>query len=311
MTLHTETINDLIERQLDRWPEARQNFFRLGEARRKPLAMGALKGAAQLNPARIRSTAVATDPRSVAERPCFLCSGNRPPEQTTTEDFLPGWHLLVNPFPILPVHFTIASASHTPQNEIPLEMAAMAEQAPSLAFFFNGAKAGASAPDHLHVQAVLAEELPLLRLVAERHPASCGGFLPSTGFGLELPFHFVSAVVTPDLQGMLTLSKIPEICGLDTYGNPDKGLVNAFFWIGNEGYLRAVVVPRKAHRPACYYAEDDSRMLVSPGAIDMAGLVILPHEHDFDRITSDMMRQIYSETAYADSLPERIISILQ
>ena len=289
--LTTETINDLIEAQLAVWPEARTNFFRLQEAERKPLKLGDLDAAVQYNPARIRSTGAKVDPKSVAARPCFLCAENRPKEQFAV-GFGEGWQLLVNPFPILPVHFTVVSTEHRPQDEIPLEMASMAEKAPDLAFFFNGARAGASAPDHLHVQAVLSSELPLLRLAEKHHPASRGGFMKSEETGLDLPFSWISAVVTPDPEGMLTLATIPTICGTDPEtGKPDRGLVNAFFWMGREGLLRALVIPRRAHRPQCY-----PEMMISPGAIDMAGLLISPRKEDFDRLDADTAAQIYADT---------------
>lgn len=298
MTLDTEAINSLIETQLADWPMARDNFFRLRQTRRKPLPLGDLQGAAQLNPARIRSTGAAVDARSIAARQCFLCAENRPKEQIAVRDFMEGWELLVNPFPILPVHFTIASAKHEPQAQIPLDMASMAEKAPTLCFFYNGAHAGASAPDHLHVQAVLSSELPLLRLAEKMHPASVPGFMDSTESGLDLPFRFISAVVTPDRIGMATLARAVRICGADADNNPDPGLVNAFFWMGAEGLLRIAVVPRKAHRPACYSAEGEKKMLISPGAIDMAGIAIFPREEDFERITPEIMRGVYGETAH-------------
>ena len=139
--LNTELINTIIERQLDKWDEARENFFRLRHAERRSLALGALQGAIQYNPARIRSTGASIDSKSIAARPCFLCRSNRPEAQDSFE-WMEGWEFLVNPFPILPVHFTIVSKNHVPQDHIPAEMASMAEYAPDLVFFFNGARAG-------------------------------------------------------------------------------------------------------------------------------------------------------------------------
>lgn len=304
--LTTEHINTLIERQLDAWPEARENFFRLGEASRRNFTLGALDCAAQLNPARIRSTGASVDSKSIAARPCFLCSANRPEQQITVE-WLPGWHLLVNPYPILPVHFTIAATDHRPQDRVPLDMAAMAEAAPDLVFFFNGARAGASAPDHMHAQAVLKSELPLIRLVEKHHPATHAGFMSSEQYGVDLPFHFVSAVVTPDANGMKTLARIPGAFGIDSKtGQPDRGLVNAFFWIGDNGMLRIAVVPRRAHRPECYDLPENERLVISPGAIDMTGLIVTPRREDFDRLTPAIIERIYSDVAFSGSLPEAV-----
>lgn len=304
--LSTEDINNIIEAQLDTWETAKRNFFALSDARRRPLSLGALDAAVQHNPARIRSTGAAVDAASIAARPCFLCHGNRPPEQFTIE-WMPGWELLVNPYPILPVHFTVASASHTPQSATPLDMAVMAEAAPDLVFFFNGARAGASAPDHLHVQAVLASELPLMRLAEKAHPSSRPGILLSDKLGLDLPFQFVSAVITPDATGMRALTRMAGAFGVDAdTGEADRGLVNTYFWIGPDSLLRAVAVPRRRHRPACYDADPDKRLIISPGAIDMAGLLVAPRAEDFGRVDAASARAIYSDVAFADRLPDPV-----
>lgn len=304
--LTSEHINTLIEQQLEAWPEARENFSRIKDTSRRVFRLGALNCGAQLNPARIKSTGASIDSKSIEARPCFLCKSNRPRQQITVE-WMPGWHLLVNPYPILPVHFTVAATDHKPQDRIPLDMAAMAEAAPDLVFFFNGARAGASAPDHMHVQAVLKSELPLMRIVERYHPASHSGFMSSEQYGVDLPFHFVSAVVTPDAGGMKALALIPGSFGIDaTTGEPDRGLVNAFFWIGDNGLLRIAIVPRRAHRPACYDAGESDRLIISPGAIDMTGIIVTPRPQDFLRLSAEKIGQIYSEVAFSDALPGAI-----
>ena len=308
--LSIDAINDLLEAQLLSWPEAKTNFDRLQEIKRKPLALGDLNAAAQLNPARIRSTAAAVDSKSISERSCFLCASNRPEEQMSAEWPEAGWELLVNPYPILPVHFTIVSKEHRPQDEIPLEMAMMAELAPSLAIFYNGARAGASAPDHAHCQAMLKSELPLIALAERFHSADEPGWKSSEDFGADLPFHFLSAVITPDIEGMSALSKVPKAFGVDSAtGKQDCGLINAFFWISDRDHLlRIVIIPRKAHRPSLYYLPDDEKFVISPGAVDMAGLLIVPRAEDYDRLTPEIARRIYAETAFADSLPDDLRS---
>lgn len=305
--MDTEAINDFVERQLETWPEAKRNYDALAQTGRKPLQLGDLTAYAQHNPARIRSTGAKTDAASIRQRACFLCASNRPKEQMALE-WLPGWVLLVNPFPILPIHFTIVDTQHQPQDRIPVEMAAMAEKAPDLAIFYNGARAGASAPDHRHCQAVLKSELPLLRLAEKHHTSDFPAIVSSEKFGLDLPFNFLSAIVTPDQKGMWTLDVMTRARGVDAEtGLPDAGLVNAFFWIDSLGLLRIIVIPRRAHRPKCFHAEDDSKMTVSPGALDMAGLMILPVASDFDRINPDIARRIYPETAFSGALPPEVL----
>lgn len=294
--INLEDINTYIEQQLLLWPLAKKNYDELAGARRKPLPIGDFMAFAQFNPARIVSTGAKVDPKSIKERKCFLCGANRPQEQMGGE-WLPGWEFLVNPFPILPVHFTIPAIKHIPQAAIPLELASMAENAPDLMFFYNGAKAGASAPDHLHCQAVLKSEVPLVHLVERSHTTGLPDLLSSDKLGLALPFRFFSALIKPDQDGMYNLARITSIKGIDNEGNEDSDLVNAYAWIDTKGFLRMVVIPRSAHRPRCYYEEGGKGMMISPGALDMAGLVILPMEKDFEKITPEDLREIYSQVA--------------
>lgn len=278
-------LEELVESQLDEWPDARRNYDGLRATERRCVPLGDLNAAVQLNPARIRSTGAAVDKASVAARPCFLCAANRPEEQFVMH-IAPGWQLLVNPFPILPMHFTIVSERHEPQSAIPLDMATIAERLPGMAVFFNGARAGASAPDHLHLQAVLRDELPLIRLAEERHPSDAGGFLTSGQLGLDVPFQFVSGVITPDTAGMMSLMKATQAFGIDAEtGTRDNGLVNAFFWTDDSGLMRVLIIPRRAHRPPHYFLGEGQRLMISPGAIDMAGIMITPRREDFSAVT--------------------------
>lgn len=296
--IDTEAVNTAIERQLAMWPMAKANYDRLSGCRRRSWTLGGLEGAVQYNPARIVSTGADTRPEKIKERVCFLCGSNRPAEQISHE-ICEGWEMLVNPFPIFPVHFTIASKEHIPQAQAPLDMVTVAEAVPSLCTFYNGAKAGASAPDHLHFQAVLKTELPLMRLVERLHPADQPGIKPSCRLGVELPFRFYSGVITPGTKGMETLATIIKTCGENGAGLPDPELVNTYFWTDTQtGLMRGVAIPRRAHRPACYYSDGEDRLTVSPGAVDMAGLIITPREEDFGKITPEDVAHIYREVAF-------------
>lgn len=302
-----EDINDFIEMQLAVWPAAAENYARLGDVKRKSIGSEDNIFFAQFNPMRIVSTGAKVDKSSVEKRPCFLCKSNRPKEQFQLA-IADGWEMLLNPFPILPIHFTVVDTCHVAQESIPLDMATMAERAPGLVFFYNGAKAGASAPDHRHAQGVLQSELPLVALTERNHNVSDGIIKFSENFDLALPFHFVSMIITPDPQGMKMLAKVPEAYGIDAdTGAQNRGLVNAYFWIDKTGLLRIVIIPRRRHRPS-FYGSGRDEMLVSPGAIDMAGIIITPLEKDFEKIDSDKLNQIYKEVAFSKSLPEEIKS---
>ncbi len=308
--LSDEYIASIVEHQLETWQLARTNFDNLMRIERKEIQCGDFQLIAQLNPARIKSTGADVSKEGISKRACFLCKSNRPEEQVGVLWPNNHWELLVNPYPILPIHFTIVSVDHTPQERIPFEMAEMAEKAPSLAIFFNGSRAGASAPDHLHCQGVLKSELPIVRLVEKYHPLEKKGWLSSEEFGLNLPFHFLSAIITPDISGLKMLAKVGEAAGIDAEtGIIDKGLVNAFFWIGDNGILRIVVIPRKAHRPPHYFMNEPDRYIISLGALDMAGLLILPREADFNRIDNSLAFDIYSKVAFSEKIPDKIKEI--
>ncbi len=293
-----EQAKDFIETQLAVWPEAKARFDDLGKTERKPFRSGRLNGAIQFNPARSRSTTADVSGEAIRKRPCFLCSANRPEEQIAVP-IAEGWTMLLNPFPILPVHFTIVSDSHRDQMPDLPQMIAFAEKMPGMAVFFNGAKAGASAPDHLHFQAVVADELPLLREIESAFPSNKPCFVNVEKGEAESdtdawPFIFSTAVVLPGKEGMKALSSI-----MDETERGDKELVNLYAWIGKGGELRILRIPRRAHRPSCY-SSGEKRLLVSPGAIDMAGLIITVRPEDFES-AGNRIQEIYSEVAFTDN----------
>lgn len=286
---------DFIDSQIDTWPLARENYQALGKTERRSLKLGDLTIGIQHNPARMVSTAAKIDRHSIQNRPCFLCKGNRPPQQVPY-DIAQGWELLLNPFPIFPTHFTIVSKTHQPQAGFPIDMVIMAERLPGHTIFFNGSKAGASCPDHLHCQAVKTQELPLMLLVEKRHTLTASNpeenlVATSESLGLDVPFGFKSIVVTRDLAGMEILRDLENIIGRKFI---EDGKLNMFVWIDSCGLLRIVAVPRDRHRPSCY-GSGDGEMMISPGCIDMAGVVITPRKQDYESLTESKIRRIYEE----------------
>lgn len=293
-----EEIKDFIETQLSVWPLAKQNYDALSKVERRQVSVNGYEFYLQYNPARIRSTGANIEKETIAKRNCFLCRDNRPSEQMIAE-IMPGWDLLVNPYPILPVHLTIVSQKHCPQSHVPKDIVEIATLLPGMAIFFNGARAGASAPDHLHLQAVLKDELPLIRLVEKIHPESATMVLPSDALIPHFPFFFFTGVVKPDDSGLKTLLVGLAIGGSSdgkTFDDPE--LINTFFWISDSGMLRFIAIPRCAHRPKCYFEESDRNRMISPGCIDMAGMLIAPRRSDFDALDADDIAQIYQEVAF-------------
>jgi len=193
-TLSTAAALGFLRRQLAQWPMAAANFKALSRVETRTMECRGRNFAVQHNPARIASTGAKVADGKAGPRPCFLCKANRPAEQLSF-GLGHSYELLVNPFPIFPVHFTIPTLDHTAQQLISCgraeRMAHMAEFAmnlPGLALFYNGARCGASAPDHFHFQAVEASRMPLLDWATD---------------GRQLPFNVIyfSATTPPRSRG--------------------------------------------------------------------------------------------------------------
>ena len=160
--LSSSSLIRFFNRQLQTWDEVRQRYRDLERVETRELLTDGFTLKVQWNPARIRSTGAKIDVQSIAERPCFLCRKNRPQQQMrrVVDDC---YELLVNPFPILPVHFTLPIVKHQPQRILPMygEIMRLIERNADITLLYNGPSCGASAPDHAHLQAVSSGFLPL------------------------------------------------------------------------------------------------------------------------------------------------------
>lgn len=260
-------IKEFYCNQLKNWKLAYENCEALKNVQKKTMCFRNLRGFIQYNPARAVSTLAKIDTVSIKSRKCFLCQENRPEEQNSLQ-ILNNWELLVNPFPILPFHFTISNKKHIPQKLEWNVGSQLAKELSGFVVFYNDAGAGASAPDHAHFQAVPIEELPLLNLYnREINKGSLQKFSPFR-------------IITDPNE--LKKTEVP---------------VNAYFWNSN-GELNFFAIPRKAHRPDLFYKEGFERRAVSPGAIDMAGIMVCPFKDDFDALTDKDIENIYTQVAF-------------
>ena len=73
-------------------------------------------------------------------------------------------------------------------------------------------------------------------------------------------------------------------------------MMNIIMWRMDDTIL-SVVLPRRKHRPDCYTATGDNQYIISPGAVDMGGLIITPREEDFRRVTPELVKDIYQEVS--------------
>lgn len=303
-------LDRILERQLEEWPSARQAFSDLEHVLVRALDDSGL--AVQFNPARIASTTAKIAPKDIAARRCFLCADNRPMQQRAL-DLGDGFDLLVNPFPILKEHFCVVSRQHRPQKfadccDKMLHIAAQLE--PGYLIFYNGPRSGASAPDHLHMQLGRSRGIALCdwleqhadSIISESTDSNTGAAVCNTVTVSPLGFPvMVFADATPQqLMERLAAMPIPD----DEY-EPRMNVLA----MNCKGHVLTAVIPRTHHRPSCFYATDDSRRMVSPGAIDMCGLIITPRGQDFNGLTASDIHDVYSQVT--PSTPALRVGIMQ
>lgn len=276
-------LGQCLEQQLAVWPAAKQAFSNLEQVQTRVLSSSGL--ALQHNPARIISTTAKVAPAQTTARPCFLCRENRPVEQISF-DAGDGFELLLNPYPILREHFCVVSREHRLQKfqdcyEKMLQIAGQLE--PGYMIFYNGPRSGASAPDHLHMQIGRSEGIPLLDKLRENEP-------PAKDEPITIqPFGFPVIVI----KGSDPTKLWDYISGMTIYDGDYEPRMNVLSF-NRDGQVITAVIPRSKHRPDCYYAQE-GKILVSPGGIDMFGLVITPRKEDFESLTERQVLDIYRQ----------------
>lgn len=296
----SKQVEELVQLQLQHWNLAKDNYKGLESVETKAFSFGTTDFLVQYNSKRIVSSAAKVDAKSIQERKCFLCVENRPDEQKSVE-FIGKYEVLVNPFPIFPVHLTIPHRDHLRQEILGRieDMLVLSEGLQGFVIFYNGPKCGASAPDHFHFQ------------------AGNKGFLP-----LEKSFYSLPKKVFEN-RNDIQIGMIPAYpCPLLFFESADKEkiaecfrklhailplkpgeyepMMNILAWKSDANFVLCVF-PRKKHRPDCFFAEGEKSILLSPASVDMGGVFITPQEKDFRKITESDIRQIISEVCISSN----------
>lgn len=304
-----------IENQLAKWQTARTNHEALNQIETRRFELAGNTITVQFNPARAVSTCAKVDKSSIEARKCFLCPENKPNEQdeiiiSLDEPF----SLRINPYPILPGHLTISSLKHQDQvladktiRQLPGKLISWLEEyfASDYVLFYNGAKCGASAPDHFHFQAVKQSDVPVIQQWERLMETAVREKEIKTENGNTYSSFQITSYICPIQVFICNHSAdiLPEMINQYLQSFPlhegeSEPRYNLFAWQDKQRGFTMAYFPREKHRPACYTATGGEQLLVSPGALDMAGLLVTPRKEDFYKITESDITQIYKEIAY-------------
>lgn len=302
-SLTAANLKELFESQIENWPQAKNNYKELSNVISRDVIIDGVNFKVQFNPARIVSSAAKVDAKSIHERKCFLCEENRPSVQEGLEfnsDLGNKYVVLINPFPIFPKHLTIPGIAHRDQlikGKIG-DMLQLAGQLEDYVIFYNGPKCGASAPDHFHFQAGNKGFLPIEEMLPKMERTEIYRDETTSFCKLEKPlrsaFHIQSKSKEEAIRYFEDLYEL-----LPIKDNEAEAMMNILCWKGEDGYS-VVVIVREKHRPACYFAGGEENVLISPASVDLGGIFITPLRKDYERMNSQLMKDIIDEVLLSD-----------
>lgn len=292
----------LFEHQLNSWQLASDGYKSLSVVQKKQFYFDNFSIEAHFNPGRIISSSAKVDSKSIQERPCFLCTNNLPVEQKAVK-IINNYFLLVNPFPIFHKHFTIPSVNHIPQvikSEIENLLVISSMLGKEYSVFYNGPRCGASAPDHIHFQA---GNFGFMKIDSEFEKIS-----KMYGKIVYENAELVTSAVNDSLRNFIAIEsgnilmlknefdRVYEI--LKTGQSNDEPMMNIICSFNNS--WRLLVFPRSKHRPSYFFEEGQNKILISPAAVDLGGVLIFPREEDFERITKELVIDIFNQVTFSD-----------
>jgi hypothetical protein len=294
----------LIQQQKATWPLLREGYESLHSAEYRPIMLpgtDASEVVIQLNPRRIRSTAARVDSASIQDRRCFLCPASLPPEEKGIA-YRENLIIMCNPYPVLDRHLSIIHREHVAQRiegnlEPLLDLAG--DLGPDYFVLYNGPQCGASAPDHLHFQACSRELLPIEADLARwALGPQVSGLM---GCGRRV---IVYRADRPENIASNIYQTVQRLGGPSDVTEPMFNIIA----IHEQGEWTAYLFPRARHRPASFFAEEEQRLTISPGAIDMAGVVVMPDAAQFKRITAEQVGGIFAEVSLSQEIVDRVVT---
>ena len=303
---------DLLAQQKISWPLLRDAYAAQDSAQIREISANGFSVKLQFNPRRIISSAAAVDPASISRRPCFLCVENLPEAQKGIL-YRQTYLILCNPAPIFSQHYVVSNRRHIPQS-IEKNMDAFLLLAKDfgsgLSVFYNGPRCGASAPDHLHFHAVPSDMMPIEKEIREDRNKilirKVEGVSILTSMSLSRPIIIVEG---KELKSVETALRMAVTAMQEALPAPDEPMMNLLCAYDGTQW-QVLIIPRRKHRPDAYYREGDERILISPGMVDMGGLIITPVEKDFNAIDAEQIGNIFKEVSMDDDTFAKIMATL-
>ena len=300
---YAAAADHLFSSQQSSWELLKKNYDALKDVQIKSFWFDGFKINVQFNPERMKSTAAKVDEKSISNRKCFLCIDNLPEEQKgiiLSDKFL----LLCNPYPIFPKHFTISSLKHAPQriNENIESLLELTKQlAQGFTLVYNGPACGASAPDHLHFQVGTKLFMPIENdiqqmkndygiIIDEKDKVN----ISLINDGLRRLIFIESTDSSKIRSAFLKILSVYE--NLSVYsGEPMMNIISSY---DEEIGWSLIIFIRSKHRPECFYREGSEKILLSPAAIDLGGVLVSPREEDFIKIDKTLLEIIFNEVSF-------------
>jgi ATP adenylyltransferase/5',5'''-P-1,P-4-tetraphosphate phosphorylase II len=291
-----EQAMSLVAFQKTTWDTAAKNYEALNRVQTKIFDFGHFRIVTQFNAERVRSSAAKTDSKSISERPCFLCTKNLPVEQKGIL-YQDKYLILVNPYPIFPVHLTISKVTHTPQEILPYfsDLLKLSRSLNDFTVFYNGPKCGASAPDHFHFQAVIKNSLPIeseFNTLGNQFAEILFENIKTKVIAVENYLRRFIAIVSDDKNEIKNkFQHIYQILENESGEEPMMNILCSF----HDDKWQVIIFPREKQRPSHFFRTDEKQITVSPAAVEMGGVLVLPGEGDFKKITGKEIEEIYGE----------------
>jgi len=304
---------ELLSEQKKAWKDLREGYALLRQLKERDLTCKGFSVRLQYNPGRMKSSTAVVDKKNEKERQCFLCLDHLPEGQKGIfyrRDYL----ILCNPMPVFSSHFTLSHVDHRLQaiaEHIDTFLQLMTDFGSGWMVLYNGAKCGASAPDHLHFQVAPSGQMPIEKEIREEKRLTLmkkvDGVLiyRMKNLGREVILLDGDALMSVGIVLKNYLSALEKVLLIE-----EEPMINIAGFHEKRKW-RLVIFPRRKHRPDVFSKDGNARMVVSPGVIDMGGLIITPMKKDFERLEGAAVKGIYQEVSLERKIVEKTVEVMR